>query len=162
MSDHTPTYTLTPYQRQNLKKLASYLEQLKPPESEEDPAFDMADFTTEDVGHDECRLQLDCGSCGCAIGHGPYAGIPKLTTETWYQYHLRVFGTEVYGWCFAGEWKEVDNTPQGAAARIRIALEHGIPNDYRQQLNGDEPLQYQLPVDKPNSLRDATHEPNDL
>ena len=32
------------------------------------------------------------------------------------------------GWCFSGEWCEIDNTPRGAAKRIRVLLKSGLPD----------------------------------
>lgn len=34
------------------------------------------------------------------------------------------------------------NTPTGAAARIRDYVENGLPDNWRQQMRGKEPLSY--------------------
>ncbi len=71
-----------------------------------------------------------CGTAGCAVGHGPYAGIPKLTDESWNEYAERCFSVNlgiVFEYLFHSDWAEIDNTPIGAAKRIRYALDFGIP-----------------------------------
>jgi hypothetical protein len=66
---------ITDKQESNLRILAAYLlsGNLK------------ADFNME-VYNENNSLGIDktdCGSIGCAIGHGPYAGIPKNSDENW-------------------------------------------------------------------------------
>jgi len=104
-------------QKSNLEKLADYLESGKLKAE-----FDMGKYADNgDIG------VTNCGSCGCPIGHGPYAGIPKLHNERWKEYAERVFGVEgytgVYNRIFHSNWAAKDNTPEGAAARIRAELE---------------------------------------
>lgn len=113
---------LTDEQRDNLRKLADYLDSGKLKAK-----FDMDRFS-------ELRINSEqtCGSVGCAIGHGPYVGIIKEAEENWYEYAERVFGMVParWAWLFSSNWKDVDNTPEGAAARIRYYLEHGMPKNY--------------------------------
>ena len=120
--------SLTPEQRANLAKLADYL--VTVPQS----AFDMADY----------QQKTDCGTVACAVGHGPEAGVQKRDCESWNQYSDRVFAPqfESWGWCFSDHWSVADNTPQGAAARIRYMLEHGVPSNWRDQMLGNAPLSY--------------------
>ena len=99
--------------KDNLIKLANYLLSSVPQEE-----FDMYDFRSP------------CGTMGCAIGHGPESGIPKFPGETWAEYCVRAFGVtrgHSWDWCFDGEWRYHDNTPQGAAVRILYLVEHGAP-----------------------------------
>lgn len=35
-----------------------------------------------------------------------------------------------WNWLFGSEWEDVDNTPKGAAKRIRIFLESGVPEAF--------------------------------
>lgn len=114
----------TPEQLANLEKLATYLESdnLK-------AEFDM-DVYCED-GH--FHGSDNCGSIGCAIGHGPYAGIKKSETEAFLVYSRRVFGLDhnLFGdWvhCFGYHWAKLDNTPRGAAARIRQVIAKYVPS----------------------------------
>lgn len=46
-------------------------------------------------------------------------------------------------WLFSDGWRETDNTPSGAAARIRHLLSHGLPEDWREQMSGDAKLCYE-------------------
>lgn len=121
--------------RENLKKLADYLlgGKLK-------AAFNM-EYYAEHNGS-----STECGSLGCAIGHGPYTGLYKLLAESWEGYAGRVFNiyssSPEWEWCFSYYWMYVDNTPEGAAKRILYLLEHGLPKNWRDQMNGDAKLCY--------------------
>lgn len=115
--------------RKNLKKLADYLE------SENLKAeFDMQYFENM------------CGSAVCAIGHAPYAGIPKKPNEDWVDYSQRVFDIRSveWIWCFSEGWSKSDNSPQGAAKRINWLLNHGLPEDnWFEQMKGQAELCYE-------------------
>jgi hypothetical protein len=92
---------------ENLKKLADYLlsDKLR-------AKFDMSVFSD----HSHMDYAKNCGSVGCAVGHGPYAGIPKNVKEYWRDYSHRVF--EIGGnwdWCFNNGWVNIDNTPPGSS-----------------------------------------------
>jgi len=118
---------LTQEQRGNLEQLAAYLRS-----GNLQAEFDMGGYSDH------------CGSVGCAVGHGPYAGIPKNEEELWHSYSDRVFVESIRAesWMFDADWELVDNTPEGAAARIEWFLEHGVPDNWVQQLEGDAPLCY--------------------
>ena len=108
--------------KESLVKLANYLL-----EGAQRAAFDMSYFHTPD-GKDE--YVTDCGTAGCAVGHGPYAGIPKHANEGWWDYSYRAFGVtegRAWDWCFSGHWHHYDNTPRGAARRILCLVENGAP-----------------------------------
>lgn len=104
--------------------------------------FGMACFDLEDP--------KKCRTVACACGHGPLAGIPMTRSERqwgdWGDYADRVFigrnNVELFEWLFDAEWDSVDNTRQGAAARIRYYLKHGIPDDADDQLYNGAPLCY--------------------
>jgi len=108
--------------RENLKILADYLLTNEFKESK----FDISKFSDEPF-YREQRLQTNCGSIGCAVGHGPYAGLPKLPGESWTKYSERVFEidpeSDEWEWCFSGNWDGIDNTPKGAARRILLLLQ---------------------------------------
>lgn len=131
--------------RQALKQLADYLWA-----GSLQAKFNMFWYDDETTRDRIGRGSSDCGTVGCAAGHGPYAGIPKLLDETWDKYTLRVFGIssalylDNYLWrfIFSGSWSSIDNTPQGAAKRIYYVLEHGVPECIQAMLNGDIPLCY--------------------
>lgn len=117
--------------RQNLEKLATYLEAL-PVDYE---AFEMAYFNSEES---EKPVAMACGAVACAVGHGINAGIPAKTSDyTWLDYAKRTFGVKLdrhvafgslWSWCFSSNWQYTDNTAQGAALRIRAYLADTIPN----------------------------------
>lgn len=114
---------IDPKQRSNLKKLADYLlsGNLK-------AEFDMGMFS------DRGSHSISCGTVGCAVGHGPYAGIPKDANETWYDYARIVFNgydINLFDWLFGGEWYHYDNTPEGAGKRILYALKYGVPTNHK-------------------------------
>lgn len=129
---------ITAEQRANLRKLADYLlsGDLK-------ADFDMSLYGT--------ATDDNCGTVGCAIGHGPNAGIP-IKGRSWGNYADDEFGTcngDIFCWLFGSSWNDIDNTPQGAGHRILYTLEHGIPNNYDDQKFGESPLCY-LPVGEPS------------
>lgn len=124
----------------NLRKLAAYLlaGELK-------AEFNMRDFTDPEKRNLQLLEATECGSVGCAVGHGPFAGIPKTKQETWTQYSLRVFGLlddNYWEWCFSDGWALNDNTAQGAAKRILFLLEKGLPEDSNLQVCGLRDLKY--------------------
>ncbi len=113
-------------QEANLRKLAAYLLTLPA----DYPDFEMSDFVQE--GSEFAHLA--CGTAACAVGHGPMAGIDIEGPELWGVYSERVFindwGCEAWDWCFAGTWSQYDNTVHGAAKRILLMLEHGVPEEF--------------------------------
>lgn len=126
---------LTAKHRKNLLKLAEGLRRSVPP-----PAFDIGGFmeTPERFENEpqprgvKRSFYSECGATACAVGHGPLFGIKvSPNDDTWFDYCERVFGVQdgdpVWDWLFDSEWVSIDNTPQGAAARILFLLEHGFP-----------------------------------
>lgn len=130
----------TDEQRANLLKLAEYLER---PQLQ--AKFDMRAFTQ--FPEDAFTPMTECGSVGCAVGHGPYAGVPKLPDEFWDQYSERAFtdDSNEWRWLFSFRWRSADNTPFGAASRIRWLLDKGLPENWEEQLDGKVPLCYVTP-----------------
>lgn len=119
---------LTAEQRDNLAKLADYLESLP----NNYAGFHMDRFMRyiDDAGYSNQPYTATlgpCGSVGCAVGHGPAAGIDPVPNEDWLSYAYRVFGADTFDWCFAGSWAFTDNTISGAVARIRHLLKYGAP-----------------------------------
>ena len=132
---------LSQYHENNLRQLAAYLLS-----GELKADFTMAIFTIKAFS---LYGEVDCGSAGCAVGHGPYAGIEKRLGEGWLGYSLRVFGaawyeghTRFYEWAFDSGWVSADNTPIGAAKRIIWGLDKGIPDNYRGMMYFSAPLCY--------------------
>lgn len=144
------------HQKANLHALSRYL--TGPLQAQ----FEMTQFCD-----DESCLSPTCGTIGCSLGHGTYAVEPRQyeggVPERWYDYGRRVFGAEpksrewewMFGESWGGRWDHEshpgsefhytpgpDNTPQGAAARIDVFLNRGVPSDYLQQMYGEVPLCY--------------------
>lgn len=114
---------------ENLLKLADYLERF-PADYQH---FAMDYYVQSPICAETCndcarRLKLKaCGTAACAVGHGPNAGILPLGNEGWLDYSERAFGlsggSREWLWCFSEEWESVDNTPSGAAKRIRALVD---------------------------------------
>jgi hypothetical protein len=117
--------------RANLEKLAAYLEQLP----EDYTHFDMGLFLTLNDVAINAWTTIRAGACGtvaCALGHGPAAGIILATKNAdWDAYGEKAFELvfDEWDWCFSSGWASVDNTPHGAAKRIRHLLDHGVPSN---------------------------------
>jgi hypothetical protein len=114
--------TYTKKQLSNLIKLADHLDSLP----DEYDRFYMGTFyQDQDYNeHDPHELinkkEIPCGSCACAVGHGPSAGIRIYKDQSWDDYSLRVFGVDLCmtdgDYMFGPEWND---DPKAAAARIR-------------------------------------------
>lgn len=141
-----------PNRRENLEKLAAYLEQL-PADYQH---FEMSTYVDPDYNKTKTVAEYalnngglnTCGTAGCAIGHGPAAGI--LFTKEQFHWGRPSWGDyvenfvdcefdEEYNWLFHPSWSYEDNTPHGAAARIRYFLANGIPEGFDEDLLCLEP-----------------------
>lgn len=132
---------------ENLSKLATFLDELP----EDYRQFGMADFTNQWMSPEELKqYQTDptynpCGSAACAVGHAPAAGIKVdpstitqqildgYSTDIWDAYVQAAFGIKfdstAFEFMFGGGWADHDNTPKGAAARIRyVVANNNIPD----------------------------------
>ena len=116
--------------KDNLLKLAAYLETL-PDDYEQ---FDMSEYMSARDGDYGETLDISerskpvCGTVACAVGHGPSAGIRLYGDANWGDYAERVFGYmsgDSFEYMFGSRWSDIDNTPKGAAKRIRTFLELG-------------------------------------
>ena len=74
------------------------------------------------------------------LGHAVVLGIRIKQGETWPQFALRAFGwdsenePDKWAFLFCAAWANVDNTPAGAALRIRQLTEDRIPQDWKQKI----------------------------
>lgn len=146
---------MSPEQRNNLIKLADYLDNI-PPGYEH---FDMSHFITdcreirptpefvESYKTSPTAALSRCGAVACALGHAPAAGLPLPDVHSdgmldWRRYAGKLFNIPVaslaWDWMFGGGWEEFDNTAQGAAHRIRQYLAHGVPDGYHDGLESKE------------------------
>jgi len=114
------------FHRDNLEKLATYLESLP----EDYNQFRMKTFAMRLEGRRVWpqdaiyALKHDCSTSACAVGHGPSAGIPVRGDTNWLGYCLRVFGVSVLdaedgAYMFGADWPDC---PKQAAERIRTVL----------------------------------------
>ncbi len=71
-----------------------------------------------------------CKTVACSLGHAVYVnGLPKANHgRSWASYSRDLFGLNLNGaewyWCFSKYWKDIDNTPQGAAKRILYLIDN--------------------------------------
>lgn len=125
--------------KDNLLKLADHLDTVEP------DRFDMNLFfggaATQKKRERYVKTgAMPCGTVACALGYGPSAGLTMLAEESragvyrWFRYSARVFGvvqeTREWNFLFHCHWAMLDNTPAGAAKRIRYMLEHGVPANH--------------------------------
>lgn len=119
-------------QKRKLRKLANYLDKVT------DDKFDMRNYfddgkntsPSEIVPKDVKIKYHNCGTVACALGHAPLI-FPSFSGESWAEYTARVFDLRTFGlswnYMFSAEWEEFDNTPSGAATRIRYWCRNGCP-----------------------------------
>jgi len=93
----------------------------------------------------------ECDSVGCIIGHCTVLDkrpLPRLLNGDIYFYS---WAEEFTGlpmrssasrYLFSPDWADTDDTPKGAAKRIRFFLKNGLPNDWLEQIFGEAPLSY--------------------
>ena len=152
---------LEPRHKKNLEGLADFLvgDSIK-------VKFDMSQFSTR-MSHEaslwETRVDPkgalnECMSVACAVGCMPFVDPSCIVYNTSWQDVCEQFcgikghsnspntaySKPDYVWMFDGYWAYTDNTKEGASARIRHYLKHGVPDDYRKQINGDIPLCYEV------------------
>lgn len=116
----------------NLLLLAERLDRL--PKNYEH--FDMQVYTSADLDPSKVTRKVihNCGTVACAVGHGPtIRGLEAKSTDLdWEDYCLRVFGIDfhsaAFDFMFGPDWSDLDNTPHGAAKRIRYYVANGIPS----------------------------------
>lgn len=125
-------FTGTNEQRENLTILQGYLSRGRSALKAE---FDMGLFSDKDED-----WIWQCGSVGCMIGHGPYAGIEKPLTENWMEYSKRCFTDNAPEWdfLFHGKWANIASDPEDGAARINLLLTKGLPTTGVSEESQDE------------------------
>ncbi len=107
--------------KKNLKLLVKGLKTLNPSQ------FDMGDFMN------------DCKTVGCVVGwSATFKGLEPIDSNNYhfanyygydyyYDYSKRLFKLDhsQWEWCFSGDWKDIDNTIEGAIKRIYYLVENG-------------------------------------
>ena len=116
--------------KENLLKLANYLEQLP----EDYDHFDMYSFASDGITPQKIHTEINqCGTVACAVGHAPIAlnlsekDIKDMDWRDIADYYLIDRREDEWDWCFSQEWQSIDNTAKGAAKRIKTLLEKGLP-----------------------------------
>lgn len=122
--------------KKNLLKLANYLEL-----NVTQKMFNMQSYRENSEGDSVTfRSKTDCGTVGCALGYAPLVnGLEAIAEEfiigmnhsnylDFSDYCKRVLGICNYkdkSWefLFASQWVGFDNTPEGAAARIKYLVD---------------------------------------
>jgi len=125
--------------RENLNRMADYIETI-PQEK-----FNMRLYRWGE------KVNSECGSVGCVVGHCTVLDknplpLYKSGNINFYAWSREFTGlgplSDETAYLFASGWEAFDNTPTGAAKRIRHFLEHGLPQDWRMQMKGRAPLSY--------------------
>lgn len=147
--------------RENLEFLAEHLEK----EQFVADNFSMLEY------YKPISQTKGCGTVACAAGEGILAlsegkvldelldyrfryGDRARDSNFWNNKITQYFGITTgenndiheatYQYLFASEWLHRDNTPEGAAKRIRYVLEHGVPMNYDEQMEGQDYLSYEI------------------
>lgn len=128
--------------RENLQKLADFIKTV-PQE-----IFDMTHIR---IGQTD---KPECDSVGCVIGHATILwkeeDLPRNEVSGtinfplfWREFSgldLNVFDASY--WIVSATWRDVDNTPLGASKRIEWLLNHGVPENWDEQMKGNAKLCY--------------------
>ena len=118
--------------KENLLKLANYLEQLP----EDYDHFYMYNFASGGITPQHIHTEINqCGTVACAVGHAPIAlnlkekHIKGMEWQDITDNYLinRQTNEDEWDWCFSEGWPSIDNTAKGAAKRIKTLLEKGLP-----------------------------------
>lgn len=129
--------------KKNLQKMADYIKTIELKD------FSMINYR---LGSMESKY-IHCNSVGCIIGHCTTLD-EKNIKENYILNNLICFrewsrdftGLKVHSdrweWCFGSKWTYVDDTPLGASKRIEYLINHGLPSNWVEILNGYEPICY--------------------
>jgi hypothetical protein len=123
---------------ENLIRMADYIETV-PQEK-----FDMWRYR---YGN---QLKPECDSVGCVVGHCtiledgnlPRLGSYLINFSKWVRKFIGTDSNRVELYLFSSDWVHTDNTPAGAAKRIRYYVANGLPENWQDQLHGEAPLSY--------------------
>jgi hypothetical protein len=139
---------LTPARRARLIQLADFLDTLPKRTRKFNMRLWFDDkkntFNEGDYIKAPTEIMHNCGTAACALGWAPAAGLtvpPRyifttylgLSGVNWFDFAKDFVGDRnlAHSWCFSGNWTTIDNTPHGAAARIRYLLHRGdVPANF--------------------------------
>lgn len=128
--------------KDNLLKMADYIETI-PQE-----LFDMD--CSHRVGN---RKRSKCQGIGDILGHCTILdnGLLPLYEDgfidfiTWSEEFTEIgwiSNSNEWHFLFWSEWVYTDNTPTGAAKRIRYLVENGLPENWMEIIEGEDPIPY--------------------
>jgi len=126
---------------ENLLKMADYIETVP------QDRFDMSRYRYGDT------ISHECNSVGCIIGHCiildnlDNEDLPRRESKNinFLKWSEKFIGTDehsVWVYLFWANWRNTDNTPTGAAKRIRYYIVNGLPENWYDQMLGVAPLSY--------------------
>ena len=107
--------------------------------------FDMERLRTGE------SLNHECNSIGCVLGHCtildknplPMVDGIYINFDSWsFDFTGLDPSSDEWYYLFGCQWFAVDNTPTGAAKRIRHLLKNGRPEDWQEQMEGKATLSY--------------------
>jgi hypothetical protein len=144
---------LTNESRENLRIMADYVK------TRSLDTFGMRNWVVFQGQTKLPNTEHPCGSVCCIVGSAPalrkkYPQFTPGNLEGWDNYARRIFleceddsdCEDVYQYLFESDWYNRDNSADGAAARIEYFLEHGLPDNWMDQIGGD-PLSYRIGVE---------------
>ncbi len=128
--------------KENLLKMADYIETI--PQEQ----FNMGTFRF----NDKC-VNPECNSVGCIIGHCTILDAENVINnfmkpsniinfQAWSEEFTGIKGNNTWEYLFSSEWLTSDNTPTGAAKRIRYVVEHGLPDTFFEEMTKGKHLSY--------------------
>ena len=130
--------------RENLQLMADHLKTNVKQEN-----FHMGEYR----GDDDLSNPV-CGSVGCTVGTCSVLDVENVMNNfifpngeiefwAWSEDFTGIYrGEDEWSWCFHSKWRNTDNTPMGAALRIEWLLNHGLPENWKNQMRGKEELCY--------------------
>jgi len=128
--------------RENLQRMANHLKN-----NVKQDNFDMGEYR----GFYDF-INPEFGSVGCPVGTCTVLDAENVIKNftypngeikftAWSVDFTGLLGVEYeaeWAWCFDSTWKTTDNTPIGAALRIEWLLNHGLPENWMNQMYGEE------------------------
>lgn len=185
--DPSYSYSISKKQCQNLIDLAAVLRDTPPPKfemiwyGEFTRSYEMSDSLRRRLasprtprpydiafmgkqGEDTAHL---CGTSCCAVGTAAFYNIGNIRMTKnmgWGEFASRAFGCVEsgipYNALFNGDWHAIDNTPEGAAARILFFLIEGVGTEFKEespsavmkQLRDASAKYKSMPIEPPLSL----------
>lgn len=126
-------------EKENLLKMADHIETI--PQG----MFDMGEYR---IGDEKTH---ECSSVGDIIGHCTILDsepLPRfddgdIDFETWAKKFTGLdYWENEWLFLFSEAWVMSDNTPTGAAKRIRYFVENGVPENWEKIMYGVDPLPY--------------------